>query len=36
MKSPREKNDIEDFVINGKLTIKELYELENKQDSCQG
>ena len=23
----REKNEMEDFVINGKLTIKELYEL---------
>jgi hypothetical protein len=26
----RIKNDMEDFVINGKLTIKELYELAKK------
>ena len=27
----RIKNDMEDFVINGKLTIKELYELAKKE-----
>ncbi len=26
----RVKNDMEDYVINGKLTIKELYELAKK------
>ena len=27
----REKNDMEDFVINGHLTIKELYELAKQE-----
>lgn len=27
----REKNEMDDFVINGKLSIKELYELAKKE-----
>lgn len=28
---PREKNEMEDFVIDGQLTIKELYELAKQE-----
>lgn len=31
MNKPREKNDMGDFVINGELTIKELYELAKQE-----